>query len=270
MKNSQKKNCVLQKYTIEDKIFQTNNSGIYTGFEIATGNPVIIKQIPRKNIGKFIQKVPAEIYYHYQAYECSPDLVVKPLDWFERYSCYILVLEKMDDAVDLYDFTKIYGIVSEKVARIIWDQIVHCVQDLTKSGIVHRDIKDENILINPKTLQIKMIDFGCATESKYFDDEVICGTPVYWPIECFEKNIYKSGPTTVWSLGAVLYILLCGEWNFQNGVHVRNFKAENKLSPDVVTLFNSVFCTCPTKRISLQQIMGSKWLVGRTPYGSYF
>ena len=144
-------------------------------------------------------------------------------------------------------------------AKVIFRQIVECVQKLHKGGVVHRDIKDENILINPETLEIKLIDFGCASKKKSFYRSCR-GTSEFWPIEWFEQHIYQPEPLTVWSLGSVLYILLCGEWEFENGTHIRNFKSENSLSTDAKNLINSIFCSNYSKRATFDQILDSKWL----------
>lgn len=251
-----------ETYTVDEVLTKTPGSIIYTGFDLINGNQVVLKQIPRKHIRNYIlhneEMIPAEIYYHFKAYENSK-MIIQPLDWFERSSCYVLVLDKPDSSIDLYEFSKLYGAVNEHTAKIIWSQIVHCVYELYEAGIVHCDIKNENVLINPKTLEIKLFDFGCASPVR--SDYGTCpGTPEFCPIEWYEENMCMPGPLNVWSLGAILYILLCNEWNFKNGIHFRNFKKELQLSSDAKSLIDSMFCSNPFKRISVDQIIKSSWL----------
>jgi serine/threonine protein kinase len=67
--------------------------------------------------------------------------------------------------MDLYECIETFGHFTEPVARHIFKQIIDAVMFLHNLGIAHRDIKDENILIN-ENLNIKLIDFGSAA---FFD-----------------------------------------------------------------------------------------------------
>ena len=99
-----------------------------------------------------------------------------------------------------------------------------------EGGIAHRDFKDENILINPESLEIKVIDFGCAEkikENQTFKNA--SGTLEYFPPEWFKFAEMGAQASTIWSLGAIFYILLTGTWTFENGNFRRNFLAESKL-----------------------------------------
>ena len=151
-----------KKYDVEDEMMRSANGILYTGREISTEEPVVIKQIPRGKISEFKQvqnrHVPSEIYYHFKAAQAS-DYVVAPLDWYERRSSFVLVMERLDGFVDLFEFSKQHGAINEEAVRIIAGQLITCCMELSRAGICHRDIKDENILINPETLEIRLIDF---------------------------------------------------------------------------------------------------------------
>ena len=86
-----------------------------------------------------------------------------------------------------------------------------------KSRVLHRDLKDENILISTKSLEVKIIDFGCATE---WDENRIytslSGTPEFFPPEIFKNQNYLAEKSTVWSLGTLLYILVTGDVPFDS------------------------------------------------------
>ena len=66
-------------------------------------------------------------------------------------------------------------------------QIVSAVHYIHSRGVVHRDIKDENIIIDRDSGQAKIIDFGCGTllHDYYYKD--FAGTPEFYPPEWFNQ-----------------------------------------------------------------------------------
>ncbi|CAG5084421.1 Oidioi.mRNA.OKI2018_I69.PAR.g10637.t1.cds [Oikopleura dioica] len=249
-------------YEVEEEMMKSANGIIYTGFHHKTEQRVVIKQIPRNKISEFKQvqnrPVPSEIYYHFKAAQAS-NFVVAPLDWYERRSSFVLVMERLDGYVDLFEFANKNGAINEEAVRIIAGQLITCCMELARAGICHRDIKDENILINPETLEIRLIDFGCASRDGACYTTAR-GTPNYWPIEFFQNRLLSAEPLTVWSIGAVIYILLTGNWQTDGrGQMQRNFLAERSLSPFTVALIDRMFCPDPMSRITMEEIIASGW-----------
>ena len=81
-------------------------------------------------------------------------------------------------------------------------------------GIVHRDLKLDNILINDKN-EIKLIDFGFATGCK--KDEKLsmqCGTPQYMCPDLARNKPYSAQMADVWALGVMLFIMSAGKLPF--------------------------------------------------------
>ena len=257
-------NHVIQKdqirfdrfYEVSDLLTKSANGVIYNGFCLRTGNPVVIKQIPRDVISTYIQLdhrlCPAEIAFHFEAAQVS-EQVARPLAWFERRSSFVLVLEKFENAMDLFEFSRQFGAIPEAPAKVIFQQLAQCARDLDRAGICHRDLKDENVLINPATLEVKLIDFGCATEKRDLYAKM-AGTPEYFPPEWYSHRQYSADGLTVFSLGAILYILLTGTWEFSNGSHKRDFLAERSLSQSSRSLLDSLLCPFPAKRPSISKL----------------
>lgn len=89
--------------------------------------------------------------------------IIQLLDWEERDSEYIMVLENPAPCVDLFEFSEFNGgAIPEDLAQSIMRQAIQAAIECLKRGVFHRDIKLENFLINTETFDIKLIDFGCG------------------------------------------------------------------------------------------------------------
>ncbi len=123
---------------------------IYSGTILASGRPVIFKQIPRYSVAKWQKSgenwIPLEIALHFEAFRNSGNCghIVEPITWLEKNSSFVLVMEKIPNCLDLFDLVKNYGALTEQSALVIFNQLIAIIQSLERAGISHRDIKDEN------------------------------------------------------------------------------------------------------------------------------
>ena len=112
--------------------------------------------------------------------------IIRMLDHFEDSKMYYIVMERPEKYIDLFDYITQKGTVSDRSSRYLFRQILEAVQYCLSMGILHRDVKDENILIDLKSNQVKLIDFGSGTflqEEEYTEYEGECPSPPFCEVE---------------------------------------------------------------------------------------
>ena len=207
------------EFEVSELLMNSANGVIYQGYNLKSGEQIIFKQLPRKNVPNWVEFenaiVPSEIAYHFKTYESCPearDSICRPIVWLEKKSSFILVLEKLGGrhCVDLFELSKKLGAIKEDAVKIIFGQLLKIWETLNHAKVCHRDLKDENIIINPETLECRLIDFGCATKLSPDPQKTFAGTPEFFPPEWFRTGSYNHKPVTSWSIGVILFILLTG------------------------------------------------------------
>ncbi|XP_056102710.1 serine/threonine-protein kinase pim-3-like [Rhinichthys klamathensis goyatoka] len=188
--------------------------------------------------------------------------IIELLDWQDQPDQYIMVLERPSPCKDLWRFWTCHrGILNEDTARFIFAQTTMAAHMCCRRGVFHRDIKLENLLINTDTLEVKLIDFGCGDLLQESGYERFCGTLKYRPPEYCAEGEYHGKPATVWSLGVLLFLLVCGRFPEPRDRQMidDDIWSEPGLSNECCLLIRSLLKDSPRQRICLRKILQHEW-----------
>jgi len=167
---------------------------------------------------------------------------------------------------------------TEEEARKLTITMLNAIQYLHEQGVAHRDLKPENILLKDSSedAEIKITDFGL---SKIFSDDLAgevvmktaCGTPGYVAPEVLMHDNYSS-QVDLWSVGVIVYILLCGFPPFygdNDNQMFRKIKAGqykflapywDPISADAKDFVSKLLTVDWRKRMTAQEALNHKWL----------
>lgn len=188
--------------------------------------------------------------------------IVKVLEIFENERYFQMVMEKHGDCLDLFEFIDRQPRLDEPLASYIFRQLVAAVFYLRTKDILHRDIKDENIIID-KCFHIRLIDFGSAAlmvPGKLFYK--FYGTLEYCSPEVLQGNPYEGPELEMWSMGVLLYTLLFSENPFCDVEEILSAKLKLPfpLSPELQEVLGGLLHPHPTERMTLDQLLLQSWI----------
>ncbi|XP_048590414.1 PAS domain-containing serine/threonine-protein kinase isoform X2 [Nematostella vectensis] len=188
--------------------------------------------------------------------------IVKMLDAFENEEFFQVVMEKHGTGMDLFEFIDRQPALDEPLCAYIFRQLVSAISFLHNQNILHRDVKDENIILDEK-FNIKLIDFGSAAymeEGKVFS--TFCGTMEYCSPEVLMGNKYRGPELELWSMGVTLYTLVFGENPFYDVEET--IRAE--LHPSFPVSQELMFVICwilhpdPRWRATIRDLEQNEWI----------
>ncbi|XP_071756747.1 serine/threonine-protein kinase SIK2 [Centroberyx gerrardi] len=174
---------------------------------------------------------------------------------------------------EIFDYLAKHGRLSELEARRKFWQILSAVEYCHNRNIVHRDLKAENLLLDGH-MNIKIADFGFGNFFQPGEPLATwCGSPPYAAPEVFEGQQYEGPQLDIWSMGVVLYVLVCGALPFdgptlpvlRQRVLEGRFRIPYFMTEDCEHLIRRMLVLDPSKRLSVAQIKEHKWMMLDVP-----
>ncbi|XP_058262307.1 uncharacterized protein LOC131363608 [Hemibagrus wyckioides] len=151
------------RYIVGELLGKGKQSAVYAGVRKADGRPVALKYLTKKVKESFPGTKPREVeLMEMVSKQPRCENVVELLECLDVSTSFVLVLERPSPCIDLQTFCRMQrnNRLSEDVAREIMRQVVQAVGHCIAHGVFHGDIHSKNILVNPDTLEVKLIDFG--------------------------------------------------------------------------------------------------------------
>ena len=233
----------------------------------AAGQKAVAKFIDRKKVTKLTERgVPMEIEL---LMSLNDENVVQVEEFFECSSHYIMIMELHGRGRDLFDYIEEYGPLPEASSKIIFRQIATGVNYLVSNGVIHGDLKDENVIIDDDALGVKIIDFGSAMRFKEGEKwDIFCGTMRNGAPEIHNGIEYDPVGQEIWSLGIILFLLLFATEPFEDermiklGIYQLPGRTEMEIYPsdDALDLLSKILERNPEERLPLADILRHPWL----------
>ncbi|XP_071177071.1 serine/threonine-protein kinase SIK2-like isoform X1 [Mytilus edulis] len=252
-------------YDIEKTIGKGNFAVVKLGRHRITKSEVAIKiidktQLNEDNLTKVYREVQILKMVNHQN-------IIKLYQVMETKNMLYLVSEYAPNG-EIFDFIAQHGRLSERDARKKFWQIILAVDYCHTRHVVHRDLKAENLLLDAN-MNIKIADFGFGNFYKKNEHlSTWCGSPPYAAPEVFEGKKYLGPQIDIWSLGVVLYVLVCGALPFdgqslqilRDRVLSGRFRIPYFMTTDCENLIRRMLVLDPNKRFSINQIKKHKWM----------
>ncbi|KAI3716463.1 hypothetical protein L1987_67361 [Smallanthus sonchifolius] len=263
---------IFERYKMGKELGRGEFGVSYECQDITTGEKVACKKIAKSKLRAEIDVEDVRREVTIMRHMPVHPNIVSYKDVFEDKDAIYLLMELCEGG-ELFDKIVAKGHYTERAAALVIKTILEVVQTCHKHEVIHRDLKPENFLYAHKGEQasLKAIDFGLSIFFKpgqRFRD--IVGSPFYMAPEVLKRNYGEE--IDVWSVGVILYILLCGVPPFwaetEEGIAQAIIKGDinfirdpwQRVSEDAKKLIKGMLDQNPYDRLTVEEALENQWV----------
>nr|XP_056704294.1 maternal embryonic leucine zipper kinase [Euleptes europaea] len=258
---------LLKYYEIRETVGTGGFAKVKLACHRLTGEQVAVKIMDKLALGDDLPRVKTEIE---AMKSLSHQHICRLYQVIETPEKIFMVLEYCPGG-ELFDYIIAKDRLTEEEARIFFRQIVSAIAYVHSHGYAHRDLKPENLLIDAEH-NLKLIDFGLCAKPKGGLDyhlNTCCGSPAYAAPELIQGKAYIGSEADIWSMGVLLYALLCGFLPFDDDNVMALYKkivrgkyeVPKWLSPGGVLLLHQMLQVDSKRRITVKHLLNHPWLM---------
>ncbi|XP_074500264.1 NUAK family SNF1-like kinase 1 [Sebastes fasciatus] len=217
VKKHQHKHNLKHRYEVMETLGKGTYGKVKKAVERASLKTVAIKSIRKERITDDLDRIHIQREIEITA-SIRHSNIIRFHEVFESRDKIVIVMEYASRG-ELYDYIQERRRLPETEARGIFRQITSAVHYCHKNGVVHRDLKLENILLD-QDFNVKLADFGL---SNHFQRGILlqtyCGSPLYAAPEIVKGLPYQGPEVDCWALGVLLYALVYSSMPFDGANH---------------------------------------------------
>ncbi|XP_053226380.1 maternal embryonic leucine zipper kinase isoform X3 [Podarcis raffonei] len=258
---------LLKYYELHETVGTGGFAKVKLARHLLTGEQVAIKIMDKLSLGDDLPRVKTEIE---AMKSLSHQNICRLYQVIETPKKIFMILEYCPGG-ELFDYIIAKDRLAEDEARIFFRQIVAAIAYVHSQGYAHRDLKPENLLIDAEH-NLKLIDFGlCAKPLGGLDYHLstCCGSPAYAAPELIQGKAYIGSEADIWSMGVLLFALLCGFLPFDDDnvmvlykkIVRGKYETPKWLSPASELLLHQMLQVDPKKRIMVKHLLSHPWLM---------
>lgn len=276
---------MAQAYKLITPIAHGGSATVWRAIDVATGRTVAIKVINKTlvNTSTIKREVDAlrrcascpHVTSLLAVFDVAGDDVYAEGEWF--------VVMELAEGGEILEWAQGHPMFTERVASRLVQQAATALRHLHACGIVHRDVKPENLVLSTKDAEatLKLVDFGAAACCDAGAVEGKAGTWTYWAPEQAKGQPHDKA-VDMWGLGVVLCILLSGRHPFQKifestrtlddkgtleaivkGQYSLDSQEWSGISESARDLLEQLLVYEPEKRLSADQLLAHPWVRGQ-------
>ncbi|ORX78973.1 Pkinase-domain-containing protein [Basidiobolus meristosporus CBS 931.73] len=251
---------VVGNYDLLETIGKGAYGKVKLGMHRLTGQKVAIKIVDKTHAHTVAREIEMWRHLHH------PN-ITQLLEILTTETKIYMVMEHVTGG-ELFEHITNNGALNEPCGRSIFKKLLLAVEYIHKKRYVHRDLKLENILLD-KNLDPKIIDFGFTRgiQSRRLLD-TYCGSLAYVAPEVIAGGQYSGQESDVWSLGVILYTIMCGYLPFddedesvmQRLIVNADVSFPEGFPKECQDLISGVLKKNPMDRLTVEEILKHPWM----------